>query len=241
MPKKKIDYSNTIIYKIFCRDTNIKEVYIGHTTNFVNRKSAHKSSSKNSESKLYTYIRENGGWENWKILIIDDVECNNFEEARKVEQNYIDKYNSGLNTAIAFCIKDEDSIVSKKEKRETKIYNTENYKKYTCHNCNFFTLKKTDYERHLLTDKHKKLIIDENNDSNKNEFIKEKKDFICKCGKKYTYKQGLSFHKKKCMFENKCVEIIENNKYEISNDVLKKHLKLIQDLEEIKSKLLIKE
>ena len=28
MPKKKIDYSNTIIYKIFCRDTNIKEVYI---------------------------------------------------------------------------------------------------------------------------------------------------------------------------------------------------------------------
>ena len=40
---------------------------------------------------------------------------------------------------------------------------------------------------------------------------------------------------------NKCVEIIENNKYELSNDVLKKHLKLIQDLEEIKSKILIKE
>ena len=83
MPKKKIDYSNTIIYKIFCRDTNIKEVYIGHTTNFVNRKSAHKSSCKNSDSKLYTFIRENGGWENWKILIIDVVECNNFEEGKK--------------------------------------------------------------------------------------------------------------------------------------------------------------
>jgi hypothetical protein len=33
MPKVKMDYSNTIIYKIFCKDTNIKEAYIGHTTN----------------------------------------------------------------------------------------------------------------------------------------------------------------------------------------------------------------
>ena len=38
MPKNEIDYSNTIIYKITCLDPNITDVYVGHTTNFVQRK-----------------------------------------------------------------------------------------------------------------------------------------------------------------------------------------------------------
>jgi hypothetical protein len=56
MPKKKMDYSNTIIYKIFCKDPIIKEIYIGHTTNFVTRKSEHKTSCKNSNIYIYIYI-----------------------------------------------------------------------------------------------------------------------------------------------------------------------------------------
>ena len=44
MPKVEIDYSNTIIYKISCKDIAIKEVYVGHTTNFVQRKHTHKQS-----------------------------------------------------------------------------------------------------------------------------------------------------------------------------------------------------
>ena len=31
MPKIIIDYSNTIIYKITCKDTENKDVYVGHT------------------------------------------------------------------------------------------------------------------------------------------------------------------------------------------------------------------
>jgi len=34
MPKINIDYSNTLIYKITCKDLLINEVYVGHTTNF---------------------------------------------------------------------------------------------------------------------------------------------------------------------------------------------------------------
>jgi predicted GIY-YIG superfamily endonuclease len=56
MPKTKMDYSNTIIYKIFCKDPSIKEIYIGHTTNFVTRKSEHKTSCKNSNIYIYIYI-----------------------------------------------------------------------------------------------------------------------------------------------------------------------------------------
>lgn len=46
MPKVEIDYSNTIFYKIFCKDTTIKDLYVGLTTNFVQRKHAHKQSCK---------------------------------------------------------------------------------------------------------------------------------------------------------------------------------------------------
>ena len=72
MPKHEIDYSNTIIYKITCDDSNISDLYVGHTTNFVQRKHAHKQSCINEKSpnykyKLYEVIRNNGGWENWKM------------------------------------------------------------------------------------------------------------------------------------------------------------------------------
>ena len=30
MPKNEIDYSNTIIYKIICKDENIKDLYVAH-------------------------------------------------------------------------------------------------------------------------------------------------------------------------------------------------------------------
>ena len=51
MPKVEIDYSNTIFYKIFCKDTTIKELYVGLTTNFVQRRHAHKQSCKNEKAQ----------------------------------------------------------------------------------------------------------------------------------------------------------------------------------------------
>ena len=42
MPKTKINYENAIIYKIVCNDLNIKDLYVGHTTDFIRRKYDHK-------------------------------------------------------------------------------------------------------------------------------------------------------------------------------------------------------
>ena len=52
MSKKFIDYSNTIIYKIYCKDENVKNIYVGHTTDFEVRKNSHKNSSKYSNLKI---------------------------------------------------------------------------------------------------------------------------------------------------------------------------------------------
>ena len=69
MPKTPIDYSKTIIYKIVCKDLSVKDLYVGHTTDFIRRKYKHISvccnpEDKNYSSKLYECIRKNGRWDN---------------------------------------------------------------------------------------------------------------------------------------------------------------------------------
>jgi len=64
---------------------------------------------------------------------------------------------------------------------------------YYCSNCNYNTLYKRDYNKHLLTAKHKM-------STNVNEQIL--KEFKCDCGKEYTNRHSLCRHKKNCNFKN---------------------------------------
>jgi hypothetical protein len=101
MPKDKINYSNTIIYKIFCKNKCINDIYIGHTTNFTKRKYQHKCACNNetlkSDLKIYKTIRANGGWDNWDMIEIAKYNCNDANEARIKEQEYINLLNPSLN------------------------------------------------------------------------------------------------------------------------------------------------
>jgi hypothetical protein len=81
-------------------------------------------------------------------------------------------------------------------------------KKYSCINCNYFTCNKTDYDRHLSTEKHKKRFSE---DKSLTEFTAKIVNYTCKCGKEYKSRQGLYNHKKKCTYEEKCLEIIDDN------------------------------
>ena len=70
---QKVDYSKSLIYKIVCKDTNIKNVYIGSTRSFKHRKSQHKHCCNNETDKqynknLYKFIRHNGGWYYWSMI-----------------------------------------------------------------------------------------------------------------------------------------------------------------------------
>jgi hypothetical protein len=64
--------------------------------------------------------------------------------------------------------------------------------KYICNICDFITSKKTDFTRHLATDKHKKVVngskmVEKDcNLTTKN----ENKLYECKCGKTYKYDSG---------------------------------------------------
>lgn len=85
-------------------------------------------------------------------------------------------------------------------------------KKYVCEFCNYNTFSRKDYNKHLLTDKHNKLT-NANLGEQKNPINPPEKDrlFKCNCGKSYKHQSSLCNHKKKCTYEEKCVEIIDNN------------------------------
>jgi len=76
-----INYNNSCIYKLVCNDQAIKEIYIGSTTNFVNRKYCHKNFYEKKDTKVYKFIRENGGWDNWTMVKIKDC---NFETKKQL-------------------------------------------------------------------------------------------------------------------------------------------------------------
>jgi len=103
MPRKEIDYSKTIMYKIVCNDLNVKDCYVGQTTGFTRRKSEHKSicsnlSSKHYNLKLYQCIRDNGGWDNWLMILIEYYPCKDSLEAVQRERYWKEQLNSTLNT-----------------------------------------------------------------------------------------------------------------------------------------------
>ena len=58
MPRNKIDYSNTHFYKIVCKDLDVQDFYVGHTTDFRTRKTVINASVIISMIKttIYQYI-----------------------------------------------------------------------------------------------------------------------------------------------------------------------------------------
>jgi hypothetical protein len=99
------NYHNTIIYKFYCIDENINDFYIGYTTNFEGRKGVHRRcccNPKNNsyKNRMYTFIRNNGGWNNWEFTILENCNVDNKKQAREIEKNYIRRFNPTLNTNL---------------------------------------------------------------------------------------------------------------------------------------------
>jgi hypothetical protein len=106
MPRLAIDYSKTVIYKLVHEDDyDNSNVYVGHTTDFIKRKNGHKTSCNNPNTKLYNTkvyknIRDNGGWDAWKMVEIEKYPCKDEREASARERYYIELIKSNLNTKL---------------------------------------------------------------------------------------------------------------------------------------------
>ena len=73
--------------------------------------------------KIYQIIRDNGGWDNWSMIMIENFPCNNNLEASMRERYWYEELNGNMNTRKPYRSKEE-------EKEYNKEYNKEYQKKY---------------------------------------------------------------------------------------------------------------
>ena len=119
------------IYKI----TNNTNIYIGSTTNFKNRMSQHKHTcntphNKGYNLKVYTFIRNNGGWDNFTMEIIETTEKTG-KELCELERYYIELLNADLNNDLPNRTRKE---YYQDNKEKAKQYREDNKEKYKEHN-----------------------------------------------------------------------------------------------------------
>jgi len=185
MPKKVMDYSKCVIYKLVCNDLTVTDCYVGHTTNFTQRKKHHKDSTNiiNNQKynrKTYDFIRDNGGWDNFSMIEIEKYPCKDHNEATARERYWYEILTAKLNTNIPNRSKKEwyeankEKIKEKskeyydtnKEKLLTKqkeYYDTNKEKinkKFTCECGSICCI--TYKQRHFKTPKHKDFISSNN-------------------------------------------------------------------------------
>ena len=110
MPKKVInDYT---FYKIVCLDNSVELCYVGSTADFNKRRNTHKNACINENNKNYNYkiyktIRENGGWDNFKLIQIGTREQLNKREAEQIEEEYRQELKANMNGKKCFRTKEQ--------------------------------------------------------------------------------------------------------------------------------------
>jgi hypothetical protein len=105
--------------------------------------------------------------------------------------------------------------------------------KYICENCNYNTSRKSQYFRHLETNKHYKKAHKKNEDA-----TKVLNNFTCICENTYLYKSGLYKHKKKCVMINNNNAIKKMSNEELFLSILKDNQDFKQMLIEQNTKIM---
>ena len=126
-----VDYSKTVIYKITCNDPSVTELYVGSTSDFIRRKTEHKSRCLNynlisCKFKVYNVIRLHGGWFCWTMSEIESFPCHSKQEAHERERYHFIQLNACLN--MKYPIR-SDQQYYEAHKEKIKCYQKEYYAK----------------------------------------------------------------------------------------------------------------
>ena len=160
MPKIAIDYSNSFVYKLCCNDTDITEIYIGSTTNMRQRKAVHKvacnvPTNKEYNKYKYQFIRDNGGFENWSMIMIEHVECDTKQELLARERYYIDQLKPCLNKQLPLRSQKEYYTDNKQQCLQ---YSKQHQSEIKICDCGlYYTHGKR--ARHVRSDIHKRYMV----------------------------------------------------------------------------------
>ena len=124
-----------IFYKIFCVDKSVELSYIGSTADWKQRNRSHKYNCNNQNSrayntKVYTSIRENGGWNNFKMIEIGKQEQLTPQQATQIEEQYRINLNANMNTRSCFRAEEEKQDYHKEQCKKWCKNNSQHIKEY---------------------------------------------------------------------------------------------------------------
>lgn len=136
-------------YKITCKDPLITRCYIGKTKRFIARCANHKTNSKENTLKLYAYIREHGGWDNWEINVIHQEFCS-VTSTTLIEYALIKQHGADLNMQMP-------NVYKRQEYNRRKCKEHYAIKKQCA--CGWEG-SKMEWSHHIHSKKHKKYCID---------------------------------------------------------------------------------
>ena len=165
MPRTPTDYSKTIIYKFVCDDLNVNQCYVGHTINMTKRKCCHKSACNNEKNKahnlkIYKIIRQNGGWDNWNMVLVEKFPCKDSSEACKREREVYEELDAKMNMIRPYFTQEEHKKYGKEYREDHKEYykqyreeHKEYYKQYRKqyyqeHKADLIQIRKQYYQEH---------------------------------------------------------------------------------------------
>ena len=176
-----VNYSEGLIYKLCCKDPEIKEIYVGSTTNFNRRKQEHKSCCNNANQKaynfnVYKFIRDSGGWDNWQMVELEKYNATDTRNLHTRERYYLELLGATLNKSVPTRAKTEYYVENKeklkqyyennkdKKKEQKKIYYEDNKleisekakEKITCICGSIY--RKVDKAQHQRSKKHKTFL-----------------------------------------------------------------------------------
>lgn len=134
------------VYIIFAN----KQTYVGCTTWPLGiRRSQHKQKMKSLNTKLYKAMRADS---EWKLILIENVQVENFEELLWVERTWMDALQPELNTYKTRRYPEE---LKEMKRIKDKKYSS---KKITCEICNA-TFSRGRKKKHINTLKHKTKLV----------------------------------------------------------------------------------
>ena len=149
------------VYELKSIDKSVTEIYIGSTWDMSDRYWCHQDKCNNKKRKeynipLYHYIRENGGFDNFEMTIIDSGECEDRTELHCAEQFYID-----LSGGIENLLNDKDALLDKQKRKEKnniasnkKKQRNKDTKRFYCEPCDYTFQSKVAREIHYTSNKH---------------------------------------------------------------------------------------
>jgi hypothetical protein len=162
-------YPEYIIYKLCSDECDL--FYVGSTRNMVQRRKNHKNSCNNPNHSLYNTkksktIRDNGGWDDWRMVPIEKMENVSRFEAECREEVVRTELQAKMNSRRASCGGMSKNEYNAEYRKEHIDYYNEYGAEYRQENREYFENYFKEHREELN--------------------IKKREKFDCECGGRYT-------------------------------------------------------